>query len=330
MQILSVNCGSSSFKFELIDLGGGEATPKRIARGLIDRIGAGATVEFEFGDEKGKTSPSDVSDHAQGVRLAISWLRERSLLNEIAGIGHRVVHGGDRFAGPALIDQNVVDAIDALRELAPLHNGPSLEAIRAARTEVGESTPMVAVFDTSFHRTMPPHAAQYAIPAQWTQKHGIRRYGFHGIAHRDMAERGATILKRPPGQLRLITLQLGNGCSAAAIRSGQSIDTTMGFTPLEGLVMGTRSGELDPSIPGFVAEKEKLPIAEVERILNRGCGLLGVSGISRICASWRQPPDVKSRKPNSQSTSSATAFANRSAPIWRFWRGRMRLFSAAE
>lgn len=281
MQILSVNCGSSSFKFELIALGAGDAPPKRIARGLVDRIGAGATVDFEIDGDKSNPAPTDVSDHAQAVRLAISWLRERSLLKEISGIGHRVVHGGDRFPGPALIDQGVIDGIDALRELAPLHNGPSLAAIRAARTEVGEPTPMVAVFDTSFHRTMPPHAAQYAIPAEWAQKHGVRRYGFHGIAHRDMAERCAAILKRPPGELRLITLQLGNGCSAAAIRGGQSIDTTMGFTPLEGLVMGTRSGDLDPSVPGFIAEKEKLQIAEVERILNRGCGLLGVSSLSR-------------------------------------------------
>ncbi len=281
MRILSVNCGSSSFKVELIELGDSDSPPRRVASGLVDRIGAGATVEFRINDEKSKPAPTEVSDHNQAMGVAVAWLREKKLLSEISGIGHRIVHGGDRFPGPALIDQKVIEGIDALRELAPLHNGPSLSAIRAARAELGEAMPMVAVFDTSFHRTMPPRAAQYAIPTDWAQKYGIRRYGFHGIAHRDMAERGAALLKRPASELRFITLQLGNGCSAAAIRGGQSIDTTMGFTPLEGLVMGTRSGDLDPSVPGFIAEKEKLPVAEVERMLNRGCGLLGVSGLSR-------------------------------------------------
>ncbi len=282
MRILAINCGSSSFKFELIALPDQRAgSPTRVASGLIDRIGDGATASFELGGDKSAPATAVAADHAQAMRLALKWLRGCGLLDRLDGVGHRVVHGGDEFAGPALIDDAVIKAIDALRELAPLHNGPSLDAIRAARDELGDSVPMAAVFDTSFHRTMPPPASHYAVPSDWVQRHRVRRYGFHGIAHRDMAGRCAALMGRPVEELRLITLQLGNGCSAAAIHGGRSIDTTMGFTPLEGLMMGTRSGELDPSVPAFVAAQEQRSVDDVVADLNHRCGLLGVSGLSR-------------------------------------------------
>ena len=249
--------------------------------GAIDRIGSGATAEFEMGKTKSPPAPAKVDDHEQATVLTLKWLREQSLSEGLAAVGHRVVHGGERFEGPTLIDDEVISEIDALRELAPLHNGPSLAAIRAARAELGAAMKMVAVFDTSFHRSMPPVAAQYAVPREWTEAHHIRRYGFHGIAHEDMLQRSAALMGKEVTGLRLITLQLGNGCSACAIAGGRSIDTSMGFTPLEGLVMGTRSGDIDPSALVYLARRAKLSIEEIESQLNRRCGLLGVSGTSR-------------------------------------------------
>ncbi len=191
-----------------------------------------------------------------------------------------MVHGGDLFAEPALIDDEVLAAVEALTDLAPLHNAPSLSAIRAARAALGPGVPMVATFDTAFHRTLPEHASRYAIPLELADKHHIRRYGFHGLAHRYMTERYAAITSTPLEQVKLVTLQLGNGCSATAVEGGRSVDTSMGFTPLEGLVMGTRSGDVDPSLAGFLARREAVDITEVEGWLNTRSGLLGVSGRS--------------------------------------------------
>jgi acetate kinase len=199
----------------------------------------------------------------------------------MGAVGHRVIHGGDEFTEPVLIDDKVIAAIDALSELAPLHNQPSLNAIGAVREMLGRDVPMVAVFDTAFHRTLPTRAYHYAIPQKLAAKHRIRRYGFHGLAHRYMTERYATITATPLEQVKLITLQLGNGCSATAVANGRSVDTSMGFTPLEGLMMGTRSGDVDPTLAGFLARREGVPIADVTNWLNTRSGLLGVSGRSR-------------------------------------------------
>ena len=199
----------------------------------------------------------------------------------IEAVGHRVVHGGERFREPVLIDDVVLTAIDGLAELAPLHNPGSIAGIKGARAVMGPSMPMVAVFDTAFHHSLPPHAATYAIAPILAAKHGIRRYGFHGIAHASLAGRCAEAMKRPLSELKLITIQLGSGCSATAIDRGRSVDTSMGFTPLEGLVMGTRSGDLDPAVVGHLSRKEAISVEEVEHLLNERSGLLGLSGQSR-------------------------------------------------
>ena len=206
--------------------------------------------------------------------------RQEGLALCIEAIGHRVVHGGEQFQKPVRIDQDVSAAIDRLAELAPLHNPGCIAGIKGARVVMGSRIPMVAVFDTGFHRTIPPQAATYAIDLDLARKHGIHRYGFHGIAHASLAGICAAAVNRPLAQLRLITLHLGNGCSATAIDRGRSVDTSMGFTPLEGLVMGTRSGDLDPALVGYLIRHEGLTVDEVERLLNECSGLLGLSGLT--------------------------------------------------
>jgi acetate kinase len=281
MDILAINCGSSSLKFELFAVNPPNP-PHRRAWGLVDRIGIGGSVTFHT-DAGVKVSESvPVPDHEAATRASLQKLKGAGMLSDgLAGVVHRVVHGGERFSEPVRIDAAVMAELEELTELAPLHNGPAVAAIRTARSVLGPSVPMVAVFDTAFHCTLPPHAAEYAIPHELTSKHHIRRYGFHGLAHRWMAERYAELTRIPAEKTRLITLQLGNGCSATAVAGGRSIDTSMGFTPLEGLVMGTRSGDIDPSLVGFLAQHEGVDVAQVEDWLNRRSGLLGVSGISR-------------------------------------------------
>lgn len=242
MPLLVVNCGSSSLKYELRD--GGE------------RMG-GDTI-------------TEVADYGAALEDAVGRLREE----DVEAVVHRVVHGGRQFSEPALIDDEALARLRELKELAPLHNGPAVEAIEAARRLLGPDMPMVATFDTAFHARMPEHAASYALPWELAEKHSIRRFGFHGLAHRYMADR-----YHDPGA-RLITLQLGSGCSAAAIAGGRSLDTSMGLTPLEGLVMATRSGDVDPALPAFLEEHEGIRPGEAEHILNRDSGLTGVSGRS--------------------------------------------------
>lgn len=277
MRVLAVNCGSSSLKFKLVEVG---RTTRTIAGGLVERIGdenpsLTLNVEDVVFDEH-----TSAPDHEAAVLVVLDRLASAELPAPEA-FGHRVVHGGDRFAGPAVIDGDVVSHIEALGELAPLHNGPSLAAIRASLREISPPTPMVAVFDTAFHRTMPESASLYPIPIELAEKHGIRRYGFHGTAHSCMVERYCAITDTPVEDARLITLQLGNGCSATAVSRGRSVDTSMGFTPLEGLMMGTRSGNVDPSLVGFLTRREGVDTAEVEGWLNKRSGLLGISGTSR-------------------------------------------------
>jgi acetate kinase len=285
MKILALNCGSSTLKFQLIEIdseAAASARGRRLAGGIVERIGARAAIDFAVEHGEPLRRPAAVADHAEATRHVLDWLASTELLapRGLEAIGHRVVHGGDLFVEPTLIDDEVLAAVEALTDLAPLHNAPSLSAIRAARALLGPGVPMVATFDTAFHRTLPERASLYAIPLELADKHRIRRYGFHGLAHRYMTERYAAITSTPVGQVKLVTLQLGNGCSATAVEGGCSIDTSMGFTPLEGLMMGTRSGDVDPSLAGFLARREAVDIAEAEGWLNTRSGLLGVSGRS--------------------------------------------------
>jgi len=280
MKILVINCGSSSIKYQLLDM----RTEQVLAEGLVEKIGEpGSLLTHRTG--KGTTKEEVTArNHREGLRLVIDHLLEKSDgvikdLSEIAAVGHRVVHGGDAFIESALIDDSVMQTIKRCAALAPLHNPPNLAGIEAAMDLLPDA-PQVAVFDTAFHQTMPKQAFVYPLPYEFYEKHGIRRYGFHGTSHRYVALRAAQILGRNPKDLRIITCHLGNGCSMAAVDRGKSVDTSMGFTPLEGLPMGTRCGDIDPSIVFIIAEKEGLDLTEVGEILNRKSGLLGISGVS--------------------------------------------------
>ena len=279
MKVLVLNCGSSTLKFQVIETDG-MAQSRKLARGIVDRIGGSAAFSFKTDSGAPKEKALAVASHEVAVRLVIDWLRSQPELSVIDAVGHRVVHGADRFANSVLIDDAVIVELEELCEIAPLHNPGAVSGIRAARKIFGDAVPMVAAFDTSFHHMIPEHAALYAIPYELAQKHKIRRYGFHGLAHRYDVERYAELLGKPVAQVSAVTLHLGNGCSATAIRGGQSIDTSMGFTPLEGMVMGTRSGDLDPALVSYLACQEQVDAAEVESWLNQRSGLLGLSGVS--------------------------------------------------
>jgi acetate kinase len=280
MKILVLNCGSSTLKFQLIETGRVKDKGQKLAGGIVDRIGKQASHRFEAMGVVSEKKTAVIPTHEEAVRLVIDWLWSKPGLVPIDAVGHRVVHGGDRFTNSVLIVDKVIATIEALCEIAPLHNPAALSGIRAARKILGTSTPMVAAFDTSFHHRIPEPAALYAIPYELSQKHKIRRYGFHGLAHRYDIARYAEIVGKGTDEIDAVTLHLGNGCSASAIRNGQSIDTSMGFTPLEGLVMGTRSGDLDPALVSYLARKEAVDAAEIEQWLNQRSGLLGLSGIS--------------------------------------------------
>jgi acetate kinase len=256
MNVLALNCGSSSVKFRLVAVEPG--APPAAGRALAER-----------------TEAVREGDHASAVHHALELARRAG---PIEAVGHRVVHGGPRFTAPALIDDTIIDAIEALEVLAPLHNRPSLAGIRACRDALGAAIPMVAVFDTAFHARLREAAARYAIPWELAERHGIRRLGFHGISYAWATARAATLLDRAVADLKLVVLHLGSGCSAAAIRGGVSVDTSMGLTPLEGLVMGTRSGDLDPAILGVLMRGERVSLDQVEDWLNEGSGLKGLAG----------------------------------------------------
>jgi acetate kinase len=282
MQVLVINSGSSSIKFRLADVveepTGALTSRSALLQGVVKGIGGVASFEVTGPDGHRSTTTLEVRDHAQALRVLFDRLA--GFLDNIEAVGHRVVHGGDRYVGPTLITEQVEAGIDELSELAPLHNPPGLAGIRGAKAVLGPAVPMVAVFDTAFHQTMPEVARRYALPLELADRHRIRRYGFHGIAHASLANGYATCTGKSLKQVRLITLQLGNGCSVAAIARGRSVETSMGFTPLEGLVMGTRSGDVDASIVSYLSEREKVEPAEVERWLNERSGLLGLSGRS--------------------------------------------------
>lgn len=279
MKILVLNCGSSTLKFQVVETDGLAAT-RKLARGIVDRIGGPAAYSFKADSGALEEKSLPVANHEVAVRLAIDWLRSKPELRSIDAVGHRVVHGGEHFTSSVLIDDGVIAELEALCEIAPLHNPGAVSAVRAARKILGDGVAMVAAFDTSFHHTISEQAAIYAIPYELSERHKIRRYGFHGLAHQYDIARYAKLTGKLVAQVNAVTLHLGNGCSATAIRNGQSIDTSMGFTPLEGLVMGTRSGDLDPALVSYLARKENIAAPEVEQLLNRRSGLLGLSGLS--------------------------------------------------
>ncbi len=278
MNVLALNCGSSSVKFRLFALEAG-TEPRGIGRGLVERIGGSATLEFEQDGRPPLRETARIADHDAAVTRVVEWVVPG--VPKLDAVGHRVVHGGERFVQPTLIDSAVAAAIEELEELAPLHNGPSLAGIRACRAALGPHVPLVAVFDTAFHASLPEEAFFYGIPYDLAKRHGIRRFGFHGLSYQAVVSRYAALAGIAERDVTVVALHLGNGASAAAISRGRSVDTSMGFTPLEGLLMGTRSGDLDPALIGYLARREDLSPDEVERMLNEQSGLLGLSGRSR-------------------------------------------------
>ncbi len=272
--VLVLNSGSSSVKFALVDPGTGQ----REVTGEAEQVGTPAAVlHVRRYPADAVTEPLPAGDYQEVIYRILHHLADAG--HEAAGAGHRVVHGGARFTASVLVDDEVIDAIRSFSQLAPLHNPANLAGIEAVRA-VRPDLPQAAVFDTAFHQTMPPRAYRYAVPQDWYTTYLIRRYGFHGTSHRYVAGQAAVLLDRPPGQLRLVTAHLGNGCSAAAVRDGISVDTTMGLTPLEGLVMGTRSGDIDPGVFGYLAGRTGMSAAEITGALNTRSGLLGLSGAS--------------------------------------------------
>lgn len=283
MKVLVLNSGSSSIKYQLLEAP--RWTP--LASGVLEGIGSpGGRLVRQTRGPGGRleeaTGPAPVADHREGLGRVLQaiaesgWIRDSS---DLIGIGHRVVHGGESFREPTLLDARVVEAIRDTVHLAPLHNPANLAGIETALA-LCPGVPQVAVFDTAFHQTMPPHAYRYALPGELYRRHGVRRYGFHGTSHACVARRAAALLRRPPQSLNLVTLHLGNGASAAAIQGGRSVDTSMGLTPLEGLVMGTRCGDLDPAVPLHLARTAGLGLDALESVLNAESGLKGLCGAS--------------------------------------------------
>ena len=281
MKVLVINCGSSSLKYQVLDM----TNEALLCKGLVERIGMeGSVITHEkIGMDKVK-NVVPMNDHKDAIEQVLAAVQNAEhgvvkSMDEIGAVGHRVVHAGEKFACSVKITEEVIKALEECVELAPLHNPPNLLGIEACKQLMPE-TPMVGVFDTAFHQTMPAESYIYAIPYEYYQKHGIRRYGFHGTSHKYVAERAAHMLNVSLDDLKLITCHLGNGASVSAIKRGKCIDTSMGFTPLEGLVMGTRSGDIDPAIVTFIREKENLPQGVANEILNKKSGVLGISGVS--------------------------------------------------
>jgi acetate kinase len=274
--VLVVNAGSSSLKYSLVDAKTGAAA----ATGLVERIGEDQSHHVHHGPEGDFDDNQAVADHEAALEAAVRAFETHGpALSDvdIVAVGHRVVHGGDRFAAPAPVDDELIAAVTDLVPLAPLHNPANLEGIEVARRLLPD-LPHVAVFDTAFHHTLPPYAYTYAVPSSWQDEYGIRRYGFHGTSHSFVAGQAAGVLGREVEDVNLIVLHLGNGCSATAVQGGRSVDTSMGLTPLEGLVMGTRSGDLDPAIHGHLARVAGRSAEETDRALNSESGLKGLTG----------------------------------------------------
>ncbi|WP_328993961.1 acetate kinase [Kribbella sp. NBC_01245] len=274
--VLVINAGSSSLKYSLVDGVSGEA----VASGLVERIGESQGHQVHRGPDGESNGELSIAMHEDALRAAIDAFGTYgpSLDDvDIAAVGHRVVHGGSRFAAPVLVDDALVAEVTDLVPLAPLHNPANLEGIEVAR-RLFPDLPHVAVFDTAFHQTLPPHAYTYAVPSEWLEEYGIRRYGFHGTSHAFVSGQAARLLGHDPADVNLIVLHLGNGCSATAVRGGESVDTSMGLTPLEGLVMGTRSGDLDPAIQTHLVRELGWSVDKIDHALNHDSGLKGLTG----------------------------------------------------
>jgi acetate kinase len=286
-QILVINSGSSSLKFSVLEV----RSESVLASGIAERLGTTeALLKFSGTDAERIEEPLSHADHRAALHRVIHHLRAL-LPNEVEAVGHRIVHGGEYFRDAVVVDDQVVKRIEELSELAPLHNPPGAQGIRVA-WELFPDKPQVAVFDTAFHQTLPPHAFHYAIPPKFYSRFRIRRYGFHGTSTQYVTQELAKRLGRPLDELQLLTAHLGNGCSATAVKQGKSVDTTMGLTPLEGVVMGTRSGDVDPSLHLFLQEREGLNLKEITDLLTRESGLLGVSGVSQDMRSILQAIDA--------------------------------------
>lgn len=281
MKIFVVNCGSSSLKYQLIDMEKQDV----IAKGLVERIGiAGSVLTHQPNNSDKVVIEEDMPTHKEALKNVIDALINKDYgviksMDEISAVGHRVVHAGEKFAFSVVIKDEVINALKECIDLAPLHNPPNIIGIEACK-QLMPDVPMVGVFDTAFHQSMPKHAYIYPLPYEFYTQYGIRRYGFHGTSHKYVSERAAAILGKDIQSLKIVTCHLGNGASIAAVKNGKSVDTSMGFTPLEGLAMGTRCGDIDPAIVGFLMEKENLDINGINNIMNKKSGVLGISGVS--------------------------------------------------
>lgn len=281
MKTLVINCGSSSLKYQLIDM----ATEDCMVQGLVERIGIEGSILTQKVEGKDKyVINSDIKDHKEAIRLVLEALVDPvhgviKSMDEISAVGHRVVHGGEKYSDSVLINDEVLQSIKDCIVLAPLHNPPNVIGIEACK-ELMPNTPMVAVFDTAFHQTMPKHAYICPLPYELYEKYGVRKYGFHGTSHKYVSNKVAEAMGKDIKGLKIITCHLGNGCSLAAVKNGKSIDTSMGFTPLAGVMMGTRSGSIDPSVISFLIEQHGYTIEEIDELLNKKSGVLGISGVS--------------------------------------------------
>lgn len=280
MNVLVINCGSSSLKYQLID----SQTEAVLAKGLCERIGIDGRLVYEKAGCDKEVTEAAMPTHKQAIQLVLDALVNPTTgaiadLTAIDAVGHRVVHGGEKFATSTVLTEEVINVIEECNDLAPLHNPANLIGIRACQ-ELMPNVPMVAVFDTAFHQTMPEVAYMYGLPYEYYEKYSVRRYGFHGTSHSYVSKRAADILGKDYSELKTIVCHLGNGASICAVNGGKSVDTSMGLTPLEGLIMGTRSGDVDPSILDFIAQKENLTLSEVMNVLNKKSGVEGVSGVS--------------------------------------------------
>lgn len=281
MKILVINCGSSSLKYQILEM----TTETLLCKGLVEKIGiTGSTITHEKIGENKLVLEYAMKDHKDAIEQVLQVIRDKEYgvvksMDEIGAVGHRIGHGGEKYNQSVIVTDDVIRAITDCIPLAPLHNPANLLGISACQSLM-PGTPNVAVFDTAFHQTMPPESYIYAIPYEYYEKYGIRRYGFHGTSHKYVAEKASQMLNINLDDLKIITCHLGNGASVSAIKRGKCIDTSMGFTPLEGLVMGTRSGDIDPAIVTYIREKENLPQGKVNEILNKRSGMLGISGVS--------------------------------------------------
>lgn len=309
MKVLVINCGSSSLKYQLID----SRSEEVLAAGLCERIGIDGRMTHTPSSGNTVVKNDPLPNHGAAIQAVLSALTDKahgviSSLGEIGAVGHRLVHGGEKFAASVIINDEVIAEVEACNDLAPLHNPANLIGVRACR-QIMPDVPMVGVFDTAFHQTMPPKAYLYGIPHQYYQEHKVRRYGFHGTSHNYVAKRVHHLAELDPDNSRVIVCHLGNGASVTAVKNGKSVDTSMGLTPLEGLIMGTRSGDLDPGVIEYIAKKEHLTLEEVLKVLNKESGVLGLSGVS---SDFRDLTEAMEQG-NEQATVAVEAFCYRVA-----------------